>query len=316
MHACVDQAGNFVAERGKGPRALLLLGHIDTVQGFFPPKLVDGKLYGRGSVDAKGPLAAFFLAAARLQDTTGLTITMIGAVEEEAPSSKGARHILNRYQPDYVIVGEPSGAASMTLGYKGRVGFRYEAQRAHAHTAAAGRSLAAEAVTFWTGVEDYCLSFNDRLETFERLDAHLARFNTTTNGLLDRVDIDGSFRLPLGFELPNLETRLHSLVGESASLTMYGYQEAYKAGKRNALVRAFLSAIRAEGMEPRFKVKTGTSDMNIVGPVWQCPIVAYGPGDSRLDHTPDEHVGVDEYLRSIQVLGRVIEQLRLTAVAS
>jgi LysW-gamma-L-lysine carboxypeptidase len=42
--------------------------------------------------------------------------------------------------------------------------------------------------------------------------------------------------------------------------------------------------------------------MNVVGPVWRCPIVAYGPGDSALDHTPNEHVSLDEYWRSIAIV--------------
>jgi LysW-gamma-L-lysine carboxypeptidase len=56
-------------------------------------------------------------------------------------------------------------------------------------------------------------------------------------------------------------------------------------------------------------LKTGTSDMNIVGPAWACPCVTYGPGDSTLDHTPDEHVEVAEYLRSIDVLTRALTDL-------
>ena len=49
--------------------------------------------------------------------------------------------------------------------------------------------------------------------------------------------------------------------------------------------------------------------MNIVGPHWNCPILAYGPGDSSLDHTPDEHIDLDEYLRAIDVLTAVLERL-------
>jgi len=44
-----------------------------------------------------------------------------------------------------------------------------------------------------------------------------------------------------------------------------------------------------------------------VGPAWGCPVVAYGPGDSRLDHTPHEHIEVAEFLRGIAVLSRVLE---------
>jgi len=67
-------------------------------------------------------------------------------------------------------------------------------------------------------------------------------------------------------------------------------------------VRARLASIRAHGGSAAFNVKTGTSDMNVVAPVWRCPIVAYGPGDSNLDHTPHEHIALSEYLKAIDVL--------------
>jgi LysW-gamma-L-lysine carboxypeptidase len=49
--------------------------------------------------------------------------------------------------------------------------------------------------------------------------------------------------------------------------------------------------------------------MNVVGPIWNCPIVAYGPGDSALDHTPEEHIVLKEYQRGIAVLSRVLQNL-------
>ncbi len=49
--------------------------------------------------------------------------------------------------------------------------------------------------------------------------------------------------------------------------------------------------------------------MNVVGPVWQCPIVAYGPGDSNLDHTPHEHIQLEEYGLAITVLTNVLVAL-------
>jgi LysW-gamma-L-lysine carboxypeptidase len=44
------------------------------------------------------------------------------------------------------------------------------------------------------------------------------------------------------------------------------------------------------------------TDMNVVGPLWRCPILAYGPGDSALDHTPEEHVEIAEWERGVAVL--------------
>jgi LysW-gamma-L-lysine carboxypeptidase len=84
---------------------------------------------------------------------------------------------------------------------------------------------------------------------------------------------------------------------------------AFRGERTSPIVRAFLPAIRSAGGKPRLKVKTGTADMNIVGPVWDCPIVAYGPGDSKLDHTPNERIEIAEYLKAIDILSEALVTL-------
>ncbi|MAV79318.1 MAG: acetyl-lysine deacetylase, partial [Flavobacteriaceae bacterium] len=76
---------------------------------------------------------------------------------------------------------------------------------------------------------------------------------------------------------------------------------AVLTGKRNALVSSLLGGIRAHGGKPKFKKKTGSADMNILAD-WGCPIVAYGPGDSSLDHTSEEHILISDYEKSISIL--------------
>jgi len=93
-------------------------------------------------------------------------------------------------------------------------------------------------------------------------------------------------------------------------LSFAGAERTHKAAKTTPLVRAFLSSIRAAQGTPRFVLKTGTSDMNVVAPGWPATsFVAYGPGDSNLDHTPDEHIDLTEYARAIGVLVGVLERL-------
>jgi LysW-gamma-L-lysine carboxypeptidase len=87
---------------------------------------------------------------------------------------------------------------------------------------------------------------------------------------------------------------------------------AYRADKNTPLVRGFLAAIRVQSGQPGFVVKSGTADMNAVGPVWNCPILAYGPGDSTLDHTPQEHLSLTEYRSAVQVLAHVLQGLSAT----
>ncbi len=94
-------------------------------------------------------------------------------------------------------------------------------------------------------------------------------------------------------------------------LQLRAHELAFRGDRNNALVRAFLGAVRTvdPAAKPGFLVKSGTSDMNVVGPAWNCPILAYGPGDSSLDHTPHEHVSLDEYWRAVLVLEQALRNL-------
>jgi [amino group carrier protein]-lysine/ornithine hydrolase len=75
------------------------------------------------------------------------------------------------------------------------------------------------------------------------------------------------------------------------------------------LVKSFLGGLRSVEASEKlgFVLKTGTSDMNVVAPVWKCPIVAYGPGDSALDHTPNEHLELDEFWKAVNVLEHTLK---------
>jgi LysW-gamma-L-lysine carboxypeptidase len=49
--------------------------------------------------------------------------------------------------------------------------------------------------------------------------------------------------------------------------------------------------------------------MNTLAEVWDVPMATYGPGDSALDHSDDEHIALDEYLRGIAVLRTALRHL-------
>jgi [amino group carrier protein]-lysine/ornithine hydrolase len=101
------------------------------------------------------------------------------------------------------------------------------------------------------------------------------------------------------------------LAEKDGELRPYSLEHAYQGNRNNALVRGMLAAIRAQGGKPGFVLKTGTSDMNVVGAAWTCPIIAYGPGDSDLDHTPNEHLPLNEYERAVATLRYLIDNLAI-----
>jgi LysW-gamma-L-lysine carboxypeptidase len=166
-------------------------------------------------------------------------------------------------------------------------------------------------VAYWQRVAGYCAQWNlERKRMFEQLTPSLRSICSSSDGLTEQVSMTLGFRLPLAFDVDEFQATLLSL-GPGAEQSFRGREVAYRASKNTPLVRAFLRAIREQGERPAFQVKSGTSDMNVVGPVWRCPILAYGPGDSRLDHTPHEHINLREYHRAISVLTSVLESIEL-----
>jgi [amino group carrier protein]-lysine/ornithine hydrolase len=333
--AFADEAGNAVGVMGDGPRQVVLLGHIDTVPGEIPIRLepaaptpaaeplphlpLSPVLYGRGAVDAKGPLAAFVDAAAGCGAVPGWQIVVIGAVGEEA-ESPGARHVVSRYHPEFAIIGEPSRWERVTLGYKGSAWATLSIRRSTAHTAGQGESACEAAIHAWEAIRARAEAFNTgRERSFDQLLISLRGMESGGDGFEEWASLRVGARLPLDLPPGDWYARLS---GDPALASISGISiepagfpiPAYQAEKNTSLVRAFLAAIRVEGGKPGFVLKTGTADLNIVAPAWGCPALAYGPGDSALDHTPDEHLSLEEYGQAVDVLQGVLKQICQRAV--
>ncbi len=314
LAAHLDEAGNLIAGAGleSGEPPLILLGHMDTVRGVIPVRLEEGRLYGRGAVDAKGPLAAFLLAAARVARSGALArpVLVIGAVEEEAATSRGARAVVGRYQPAACVIGEPSGSEAITLGYKGRLLVEGLVRRSLSHTAGPERSSSELAASFWERARTQAEDWNRQhagSSTFAALLPSLRSISSRQDGLEEQTAFVLGYRLPPDFDLAGLRAQLETWAADlDIQVSFKGEERAFQSSRGTPLARAFVSALRAQGIQPTFKLKTGTSDMNVVGPAWGENIVAYGPGDSRLDHTPREHLEIDDYLRAIDVLEHVL----------
>jgi succinyl-diaminopimelate desuccinylase len=116
----------------EGP-CLCLQGHYDTVPpsgGWatdpYEPVLVDGRLYGLGSTDMKGGIASMMMAARALaENDVGLrgSLSFLATPDEEFPSGAGLAYYLQKgiVDPDYAVVGEPSGAQNVHIGMKGGI---------------------------------------------------------------------------------------------------------------------------------------------------------------------------------------------------
>ncbi|SFS39556.1 [LysW]-lysine hydrolase [Halostagnicola kamekurae] len=315
--AWIDDVGNV---RAPADDAVLLTSHVDTVPGEIPVEVrpadaddleaevasEEGEdvLWGRGSVDATGPLAAMAVAAVR----TG--VSFVGVVGEET-NSRGARHlVVDREEPDAVVNGEPSGATGITLGYRGFLAGTYVATSESGHTSRPEPNAIQHAIDWWTAVED-AFADDEYHPVFERVTAKPVDVDggSSADGLSVETTLEVQLRIPPTLTADAVRETAEAEL-EIGTVSWAEPIPPVMESPRTEVARAFRAAIREQDADPRLLRKTGTSDMNLYAGTWDCPMATYGPGNSDLDHAPNERLSLSEFDRSVSVLESVATDLR------
>ena len=315
--AWIDEVGNV---RAPANDAVLLTSHVDTVPGDIPvevrPAPPEGELpepsdvrvgepgdpvlWGRGAVDATGPLVSMAVAAVK----TG--VSFAGVVREEVDSG-GARHLIgDRDAPEAVINGEPSGWRGITLGYRGLLEGTYVNTSESGHSSRPEPNAIQHAIDWWHGVEETFTPADPDTPVFERVTTKPVSVDggLTDDGLAVETTMDVQLRVPPARTVDEI----HELAEGELTTGTVQWQEPIPPvmeSPRTDLARAFRVAIREVGGDVSLLRKTGTSDMNLYAAEWDCPMVTYGPGDSSLDHAPNERLPLSDLDRATTVLADV-----------
>jgi LysW-gamma-L-lysine carboxypeptidase len=320
-----DEVGNVIGEHpGTHPR-ILLCGHMDTVPGSIPVRFDGQTLYGRGSVDAKGPLAAFIIAASQLiKEGYPGGITLVGVIDEEG-EGKGVKQIIeDGVDVDYAIFGEPSNADTLTVAYRGSIllNIRFETETGHSSAPWLFENSIEKAIDFWEKFDSQNYIHEEPESHFNNISYCLERISGGVPGSVvpPHCEIEIGVRIPPQIKIrefmDNIAVIIENFKTEnphvSTQLTVKDATEAYIADTRSLLVRALSRSIwKVSKKRATLISKTGTGDMNIFGNHMKIPVVTYGPGNPHLDHTPYEHILIDEYITSINVLKETLKEITI-----
>ncbi len=301
-----DEVGNVVARRGNGPKELVLLGHIDTVQGGPDFRLDGGTMHGRGTVDAKGPLCALAVAGGRAGIPGEWKVTLIAAVGEET-DSRGARHRVALHRPSACIVGEPTGTDGIALAYRGRILARLFSKDGGAHRSwspgpPTAVVLAAAEILGAVGVSGSTPGISSR-----NSGAVLSMHGEETQGRIAELFLD--IRVAAS-HTPESLTELVMEISDrhDVSAKILDSVPYHGVNASDPVAGAIRNALRRAGTKPRFLKKSGTSDFNTVAS-WGCPMAVYGPGRAELEHTSEERIETFDYIKSIEILERAITNI-------
>jgi LysW-gamma-L-lysine carboxypeptidase len=321
-----DGIGNVIGVVGEGEPVILLCGHMDTVAGHLPLRIEEGKIYARGAVDAKGPLAAMVMAAAAAAKEPGFKgkILVASVVEEEA-TSRGVKHLITQgIKADYAIFGEPSGVENITIGYKGQIQLKIvcRTQTGHASMPWLYENALEKAYELWGQIKNaYPYPSPEPSESpFNAVTACLVKVTggRATSVVPFEAELNIDVRVPIQFSTAQVFAEIEELIAKyqaanpkvTAKATVLDTVEPFEVNKASPLVHVLSSSVRKVLNKPATLLrKTGTGDMNILGKAMNLPIVTYGPGDSHLDHTLDEHIDISEYLNAIQVYKETLLRL-------
>ena len=318
----IDQVGNVLGETGLGSPRVLLCGHMDTVPGELPIVLKNGALHGRGSVDAKGSLAAMIVAGKMLMNEGFKgSLLVVGCVEEEG-SNRGIKALINAdLDVDYAVFGEPTNTNTITVGYKGMLLLSISIKTSTGHSSAPWLHVNAieVAMNIHCNIRNTVRRMSPNDQGFESLTVNLRQITGGRNyGMIpEDCHMWIEFRIPPNMQIDILKEEIQNTVntyltgnkGVKITITEQDRVDPYLADTRGKLTRAFTSSIyKHTGKRVTLVKRGGTGDMNFYGAAKKIPVITYGPGDPHLDHTGKEKIKISEYLKSIEVLNTAIKQ--------
>ncbi len=326
-----DECGSVVGlRRGTQPGATVLFdSHTDTVEVTSPESwkhgplsgdLADGKIWGRGSTDLKGALAATVVALGRLpaSEFRG-TVAVSASVGEEVIEGAALANIIAWVKPDYVVICEPT-ESKLGIGQKGRTSFwvRVKGRPAHTSTPRLGDNAVYKSLPMIERLRALELPKDELLgpgvmelveiQSFPfpgksivpdgcrmRFDRRLTRDETmesVANSVKHALDglRDWSFEYALA--------RVDCYTGKT--LQMPDFHAGWAMEPGSEIVQRGKAGLRSAGLAGDFyAVPYGTNGSYSAGEA-KIPTVVFGPSTIKLAHAIDEYIEVEELLRGTE----------------
>jgi acetylornithine deacetylase/succinyl-diaminopimelate desuccinylase len=338
LHPVVDGRPNVIAKiEGKGDgKSLMFNGHMDTVLPYnmtidpFSANISDGKIYGRGSVDMKGSLAAFMISMVAMKRSGYVPDgdVIFTAVIGEEGKSEGTEYIVKSdLTADGAIVGEPSDY-EYAIGHRGLEWFdvTFYGKASHSGRPENGVNAIEHAMTFISRVkEDLYPVLREKYD--EYMGGSVMNFGTITGGTeqstvadkcilrIDRRYIPGEDKDSVMAEYQEIIDKLKEedpKFNAKIEVTPESLLELYHPPLITSFNEAIVTSVRegikdVMGFEPNITRGIGWSDAALLKTYANIPTVVFGPGDLSLAHTEEEHIKIEDLVNAVDIYSRITQ---------
>ena len=330
----IDDGGNVMGRMGSGSKKLLFDSHMDTVAVIdadqwdhdpFGAEIVDGRLYGRGAADTKGPLVASVYGAyiakkLGLAEDTAIYIST--STMEEDYDGEAVRQILDEtgMRPDGVVICEPTSLRIAT-GHRGRalLSVNVVGKSCHASSPHLGINPVYLLQEVVTRVQNYAAELDSRSGEHGSVALTNIYCNTASNNSVPQdVTIVLDRRLALGETEELVGKEMDALLaGTNATWQVFNQPDATWTGKKfvfhnflpawdiskdHPLVQAAADAYQTMKQEDPtlFRMVASTNGVSTAG-LFNLPTIVCGPGDLELAHSANEYCSIESLLDGCRI---------------
>ena len=323
------EALNAVASLGAGEPVIMLHAHIDTVPVAaneahnwrvdpYAGAVLDGALYGKGSIDDKAPLASMMLAmmdAAR-QDGLRGTLVLVAAAEEETGGQLGSKWLADAgHLPecDFIIVGEQTGNKVATA-HKGvfRAIVHTKGKAVHATNPDRGVSAIVAMSQVIQALDDYHRKLAARAHPVvgsPTCNIGVIQGGSTANAVPDACHIELDRRMVPREDPDDVKAELfdviHSVDIAPAELSMDGfvYSSWFDSALESELGAHFLACVRGRLKQDPGPIGylPGSDAKHLMG-LARGDMIIFGPGSYEVAHSANEHVALADYQMTTDIL--------------
>lgn len=325
----IDGLGNVIGEIGNGKRLIAFDAHVDTVYpgdlslwNFdpFQPKIEDGKVWGRGSVDQKSGMASMIYAAKIIKELNlnkDFTILFTGTVMEEDCDGLCWQYLIKeeKIRPELVVITEPTNL-NIYRGHRGRMEIMVNIKGLSCHGSAPERGD--NAIYKISRIALEIEKLNDRLKDDEFLGKGTICVTQVFFSSPSQCAVPDSASIQLDRRLTFGETKESAVEEVKESAKMAGYPDAevevlkynetsytgikYPAEKyyptwvleenSGYLNQAETAFNNIFGKKPEIGKWTFSTNGIAISGIHKIPCLGFGPGNEVLAHMPDENCPV------------------------
>lgn len=338
------EAQSVIATVGQGGPVIMLHAHIDTVPiaaneaqlwsvDPYSASIKDGKLYGKGSVDDKAPLAAMMQvmidhAKSLSADTQTGTFVLVAAAEEETGGRLGTKWLAdNGHLPmcDFIVVGEQT-YNHVATAHKGvmRATIKAMGRSVHATNPDRGVNAIVAMARAVLALDEYHKTLSKHAHPIVGVptcNVGVIQGGSTANAVPDSCMVQLDRRMVPGEDPDTVQAEIKAVIegvdaGEAA-LTIEGFQTSnwFESTAVSPLAQLFLKCVENELQQHPGPIGyLPGSDAKHLTNLTRGEIIIFGPGSYEVAHAFDEYVDLNEFTSTINILREFIGQVMLQAV--